>query len=114
MRISDWRSDVCSSDLEKKYENILGGILICPKCGKNYYMHKREDNSDNAYKCISKRYKEFCGNPSINIDKLNKALYFKCQQIILNDSLLSNTDKIKRSEARSEGTECISTCGSRW
>lgn len=89
------KSNFNKPNSKKKYENILGGLLICPKCGKNYFMHKRADNSDNAYKCISKRYKEYCGNPSVNIDKLNKALYFVCQPLILNDSVHSNTDNIK-------------------
>jgi site-specific DNA recombinase len=91
------KSNFNKPNSEKKYENVLAGLIICPKCGKNYYMHKRDDNNDNAYKCISKRYKEYCGNPSINIDKLNNALYWTCQPLILNDSLLTNTDNIKTS-----------------
>ncbi|HYG03012.1 MAG TPA: recombinase family protein [Chryseosolibacter sp.] len=62
-------------DNNRIYENILKDLLICGKCGRSYFMHKRADNSDNAYKCISKRYDEYCGNPSINIDKLNQSLF---------------------------------------
>jgi len=80
---------------EKKYDNILAGLLICPRCGKNYFMHKRADGSDNAYKCISIRYGERCGNPSINIDKLNAALFMILKPVIFNTSILSNTNDIK-------------------
>lgn len=81
--------------IDKKHENILEGLITCPKCGKNYWMHKRSNNKDNAYKCISARYKEACGNPSVNIDKLIKSLYWTLQPVILNDSMQANTDNVK-------------------
>ena len=59
-----------------KYNNIFKGKIICPNCGSGYFMHKRADGKDNAYKCLSKRLKEVeCNNPSVNIDKLNNAVY---------------------------------------
>jgi len=80
---------------DKKYDNILTGLLKCPTCGKNYFMHKRADNSDNAYKCISIRYGERCGNPSVNIDKLNNSLFWMCQPYIYNDSVQGGKDSLK-------------------
>jgi site-specific DNA recombinase len=70
-------------------DNLLKGLLICGKCGQSYFMHKRKNNKDAAYKCISKRYKNPCGNPSINIDKLVKSLYITCADMI-------NSDEIKK------------------
>ena len=58
-----------------KYENILKDKITC-ECGRGYYMHKRADNKDSAYKCLSIRYNENCGNYSIGIDRLNNAVYF--------------------------------------
>jgi site-specific DNA recombinase len=103
--------DLCQAKLKsnfnkpssaKKYDNVLQGLLICPRCGKNYFMHKRADNSDNAYKCISIRYRERCGNPSVNIDKLNQALYLMCQPLIHNDSVKQKTDSLKVSTENKE------------
>ncbi len=73
-------------DNNRRYPNPLSDLLICGKCGRSYFMHKRADNRDNAYKCLSKRYSEYCGNPSVNIDKLLKALFYVCQPIIHSDA----------------------------
>jgi site-specific DNA recombinase len=68
----------------RKYENIFSGKIKCPQCGSGYYMHKRHNNRDNAYRCLSHRLKEVkCDNISVNIDKLNNAVY-----AILKDSFL--------------------------
>jgi DNA invertase Pin-like site-specific DNA recombinase len=90
-----------------KYFNPLKDIIKCghPECenrGYSYYMHKRPDNKDNAYKCISKRYNNFCGNPSIGIDKLLKGLFWICQPLIVNDAL---TQKSKNQNSLIEAIE---------
>lgn len=59
----------------RKYENLLEDKLKCGKCGRTYFMHKRADGSDNAYKCLSKRYKQNCRNAGIGIDKLDNLVY---------------------------------------
>lgn len=48
--------------------------IYCGVCGKTYYPHKRMDNKDNRYICISKRYQEDCGNFGISIPKLEKSV----------------------------------------
>ncbi|MGC4023402.1 MAG: recombinase family protein [Cyclobacteriaceae bacterium] len=68
-----------------KHENPLSNLLVCGICGRSYFLHKRTNGKDNAYKCLSKRYKEYCGNTSINYDKLNNALFGICKPIIFND-----------------------------
>ena len=64
-------------DINRKYPNIFKGKIQCgnTKCGLTYAMHKRASGKDNAYRCLSKRYRTDCDNPSINIDKLNNAVY---------------------------------------
>lgn len=60
-----------------KYDHLLSNrILVCGVCGKHYFAHKRKDNSDNAYKCLSIRYLNNCGNISISIDKLEYAIKY--------------------------------------
>jgi site-specific DNA recombinase len=62
---------------DRKYDNILRGVIKCPYCNSGYFMHKRKNGKDNAYKCLSKRTKDAeCKSNSINIDKLNNALYY--------------------------------------
>lgn len=68
-----------------KHENPLSNLLMCGLCGRSYFLHKRSNGKDNAYKCLSKRYDEYCGNTSINYDKLNDALFKLCQPLIFND-----------------------------
>ena len=59
-----------------KFENIFKEKIKCPVCGSGYFLHRRSDLSDNAYKCLSKRLKDIkCDNVSVNIDKLNNAVY---------------------------------------
>lgn len=59
-----------------KYENILKDKIVCGICKHNYFMHKRANNKDCAYKCSSIRYNNNCGNYSVNINRLNNAVYF--------------------------------------
>src|SRR3546814_7214336 len=87
MRISDWSSDVCSSDLDcSNLEEILAGCnkltkFILPEHAENiWYIGAREN-------------------------------FQLSDQYIYND--LSGFPKI-RSEERRVGKECVSTCRSRW
>ena len=84
-----------------KYENILQGTIKCPVCGSGYFMHKRANKKDYAYKCLSKKLKEInCNNNSINIDKLNNAVYYFLKdsfkyKAVFEKKITSKTDKIK-------------------
>lgn len=77
-----------------KYENILKDIIKCGYCDYQYFMHKRANGNDKAYKCTSIRYHKNCGNSGIGIDKLNNAVY-----LIINHRVKKkfnmNEDKIK-------------------
>lgn len=59
----------------KKYFYVLDGKLKCGVCGLTYYPHKRENNKDNTYKCLSGRYQKKCENNGINIPKLNGSIW---------------------------------------
>jgi DNA invertase Pin-like site-specific DNA recombinase len=63
--------------INSKFEYLLNDRLIkCGCCGKSYYAHKRSNDNDNAYKCISIRYGNNCGNTSISIPKLEFAIKY--------------------------------------
>ncbi|MDG3582027.1 recombinase family protein [Galbibacter pacificus] len=60
--------------VEHKY--MLKGLIICGRCGRNYYGRTRVNKKDNYYMCSSKRYKDLnCGNRSINIDYLEQFIW---------------------------------------
>jgi DNA invertase Pin-like site-specific DNA recombinase len=66
-----------------KFENPLKDILKCGVCGRSYFLHKRTNGNDNAYKCLSKRYNKYCGNYSIGYDKINEAIYKTVKPFIM-------------------------------
>lgn len=67
-----------------KFSYLLDNMKIkCGICGRSYFPHKRQNNKDNRYICLSKRYKnksiEDCGNYGISIDKIENLI----QSVIL-------------------------------
>src|SRR3546814_18960329 len=95
MRISDWSSDVCSSDLsgdELHLSNVLFNLL------------------DNAIKYSNE-------NPDITIK--TKSSGKQIHITVADKGIGMSRDKLskifdQRSEARRVGTECVSTCRSLW
>src|SRR3546814_14443411 len=96
MRISDWSSDVCSSDLES-HQQVLGfqpegplvtvdrwRYLVCSVESRKIINRKTRSQATCAY-----QYSDA------------SAPFFS----VINDS---------RSEERRVGKECVSTCRSRW
>src|SRR3546814_5568855 len=90
MRISDWSSDVCSSDLNSwhwsrshDYERSLGADADC-----------------SADEC-----------PRIRRQSSDQAAQVRSRQA---PRPLRKADHIARSEERRVGKECVSTCRSRW
>src|SRR3546814_12974145 len=100
MRISDWSSDVCSSDLSPAQVRKFGlrtgdtveGEIRAPKDGERYFALTRLTaiNFDDPEQVRHR----------VNFDNL-KPLY-PDEQLRL------------RSEERRVGKECVSTCKSRW
>src|SRR3546814_16708749 len=102
MRISDWSSDVCSSDLMELLATILGQfmgvgvlamiILFQPEIRKFLlFIGRGTEFRENFFKTISSW-------------RNNYQIDFDIQQVI----------EAARSEERRVGKECVSTCRSRW
>src|SRR3546814_12568537 len=97
MRISDWSSDVCSSDLG------AAGLLI-------YKKHEVEKEVTTIDFPISKRFAVGCLGLFFGLLILLPVLrdVTSIHWIALFDSFY------RRSEERSVGKECVSTCSTRW
>src|SRR3546814_8552088 len=85
MRISDWSSDVCSSDLRKQDRHEHA----CPK-----------QNVDQKAPCQAGKF------PAMGRSDDNQPLATRDRY--------RRRDAVSRSEERRVGTECVSTCRSRW
>src|SRR3546814_15823527 len=95
MRISDWSSDVCSSDLA-----IKGIAEYAGERGVTFNFETGQETSMVLLRCI-----QDVGLPNlgINLDPANILMYGNGNPV---DAL--------RSEERRVGKECVSTCRSRW
>src|SRR3546814_20159862 len=102
MRISDWSSDVCSSDLEGDEGRIYEGLIETeieevrwgemPEIGLKIMMN--------------------VGNPQLAFDFSqipNHGVGLARLEFIINNNI-----NVHRSEERRVGKECFSTCRSRW
>src|SRR3546814_13496341 len=93
MRISDWSSDVCSSDLDDYIYSLWGSNEICAV----------DENS--VYLCVLPAAHNFPlsspGSPG--------TLYAGGRVV-----LCPQPSPVVRSEERRVGKECVSTCRSRW
>src|SRR3546814_10379724 len=95
MRISDWSSDVCSSDLAKHSDDIL---LDIPNPGTpERIKHKKL------------KIKRLPVDAKVIAPNLDKPNFIETTRVRNNPYMFAN-----RSEERSVGKECVSTCRSRW
>src|SRR3546814_13484351 len=103
MRISDWSSDVCSSDLKVGEQEIFGTVeavktvsdLYMPVTGKVLEVNHALD-----------------ANPEkVNEDQYGEGWMIKVEVQGSADGLLSAA---QRSEESRGGKECVSSCRSRW
>src|SRR3546814_20148992 len=95
MRISDWSSDVCSSDLIKSlvYSNIENCRKILSQIEKSVLLME-----------FNHRYlAKFLADGQLSKEDL---LDFYSGEDV--------KDRFRRSEERRVGKECVSTCRSRW
>src|SRR3546814_20183258 len=97
MRISDWSSDVCSSDLHGDLE--LGHLLHCPP---------------SRHRSATPSAPRFLLATSCRQDVQNKPLQGAMQMSERETGTVTWFNDAKRSEARRVGKECVSTCRSRW
>src|SRR3546814_18131122 len=100
MRISDWSSDVCSSDLrsDRAFPTISGhlhaGAMLSKTPGAGSPSHEYLWDIDKLIQIM----------PDLNIANLNKE----------GKQILPRQPELNRSEERRVGKECVSTCSSRW
>src|SRR3546814_19441007 len=97
MRISDWSSDVCSSDL-------VSVRLLAQKCGNIEVIHSR--GLERTYLCGRIAAARLANN--------GRNIRIRIRKIAANhhrDIIRTGTN---RSEERRVGKECVSTCRSRW
>src|SRR3546814_20777211 len=96
MRISDWSSDVCSSDLVEadmdQQLDALGAAQRDGVCGivqcRDFAIEGRDDG------VVERLDRDPVAHHSLGDDGIGNA--------------------VDRSEARRVGKECVRTCGSRW
>src|SRR3546814_20916413 len=102
MRISDWSSDVCSSDLEYESARLQEGSLEAQvdrlksatlseqdRSVRYNILAREADTNRTLYDGLLQRYKEVSAAAGITASNV-------------------------RSEERRVGNECVSTCRSRW
>src|SRR3546814_16635223 len=102
MRISDWSSDVCSSDL---FARVAAAYA------------DDQDHAQRLYDYISKLW-FMPATPILSNGGTGRGLPISCYLNYVDDSLHGIvhtwTENVWRSEERRVGKECVSTCKSRW
>src|SRR3546814_6546360 len=106
LRISDWSSDVCSSDLRPH----LPGLNHRPR--RNRY-HRQ---------CLAQHRPDPIADPIAGAILGREAILRKSDRVFFRTVRHENPpelrqrllDAVRRSEERRVGTECVSTCKSRW
>src|SRR3546814_7347453 len=109
MRISDWSSDVCSSDLGSGGALVTGGNLVFQGTIDANFAAYRADTGAKLWE-MPVRQVPIAGAMSYVIDDV--------QYVAVNagwgGGLAHGPNSNDRSEERRVGKECVSTCRSRW
>src|SRR3546814_11778385 len=100
MRISDWSSDVCSSDLAYGRTNVEGIWAIGDVTGPPWLAHKASHEGVVAAEAIA----DFKGVHPMDKGNIPGCTYSRPQVASVG----------LRSEERRVGKECVSPCRSRW
>src|SRR3546814_11762520 len=93
MRISDWSSDVCSSDL------VGVGVALAP--GEDHLERLGHELVDHVEGVVAQEQRVAAGQATVR-----RVLVAAALGAVVRDRL--------RSEERRVGKECVSTCRSRW
>src|SRR3546814_18663878 len=104
MRISDWSSDVCSSDLLLEIRRVLPRLSFA-----RLPLHDRAYTAIlylGGLGAIIAMY--FLGEYSV--DSLDLTTVYERRA----ETIIEQSGSILRSEERRVGKECVSTCRSRW
>src|SRR3546814_1980958 len=107
MRISDWSSDVCSSDLAEVTERAMRGELDFAEALRSRVA---------LLKGLEDEVIDLCRSERVQIMPGAKALVQTMAARGAKTVLVSGgfTRFAERSEERRVGQECVSTCRSRW
>src|SRR3546814_14573474 len=107
MRISDWSSDVCSSDLAADAGEAAGGLTACNKNASRGEKHGRPQEEGAVERPHPLRRSRLRGLPAA----LLRALHGLFRRAAGSPRRRHHLD---RSEERRVGKECVRTCRSRW
>src|SRR3546814_3028743 len=97
MRISDWSSDVCSSDLFAPEEEFAWRLLCSTGSKAHLEQLQQVNNLENYRKAQSEQ-----------------EIYQALGLDYIEPELREGLEEVSRSEERRVGKECVSTCRSRW
>src|SRR3546814_18255114 len=102
MRISDWSSDVCSSDLHKRLDALIA-YCETPECRRRVLLAYFGEKAESCGNC------DVCLNPPVTEDGFEVARHAL-------DAVATTGQRFgaARSEERRVGKECVGTCRSRW
>src|SRR3546814_16037150 len=96
MRISDWSSDVCSSDLDSDKPRVIGAVRQLVLWG--WQVIATGGTAD------------YLAGEGIAVERVNKVAQGRPHIV----DRIKDGDVQLRSEERRVGKECVSTCRSRW
>src|SRR3546814_6796661 len=102
MRISDWSSDVCSSDLVDHHTALHPARVVTAK----------PDDLDQAARGVFANQRDHLGGADIQADD-QRLVTFAVHRMFLAGNEVAPPCAV-RSEERRVGKECVSTCRSRW
>src|SRR3546814_15675131 len=108
MRISDWSSDVCSSELHTAAERNKGGQRHQTACCHRFVPADRQC----AHDAIVERVER--GRQIDPVQNAKLLIHRSSLQTFLSLYIRAEALHPSRSEERRVGTECVSTCRYRW
>src|SRR3546814_16411184 len=116
MRISDWSSDVCSSDLEKSAVTHEITFTCSPGSAWSAVMlddsdFGRLDTGGSSTVSVLTATQEVIG---VAADTGSQAWLRQSVGLVMDGTSNSVASTPDRSEERRVGKECVSTCRSRW
>src|SRR3546814_14613046 len=100
VRISDWSSDVCSSDLRRRIDIPLVGQPRLDHHAGAIAIGRLDDAILDLFQ-QTQRLQPFDHQPA-------------CLEPVEAEQVIGNAAALDRSEERRVGNECVSTCRSRW
>src|SRR3546814_19055716 len=111
MRISDWSSDVCSSDLSRRNQRSAGGADRRATDDGGHYIAARFNGPSDAFNHFAQDANFNRGTYRAMEDAW--AASVRAGHRVMVD-IVPHYDGLSRSEERRVGQECVSTCSSRW